>query len=305
MFSPEKTDENVDDASILEQELDRLRNIVSKQDQLLQQIGAHLPTPQSQRSANSKRESRFRDSSSHSNHQILHNCNTWKKLKSLLNDQFNKEANFDRAWQDINSECYDWSESPQAFVNNFICNYAILGTRFATEKLPDRDKIIKRKLWQGLTQEAKAGLEGFLDENYPLNKFIERVEHERQWLKATHVPSLGRIKPERKEHPPKLDHQTEAQNASPPDLIKSNATSSESSDVSELKKQIRDLAEQVGKLHTSPRQPQNERYCSHCRSHSHSLKECWRKPARGSCFDCRQFSCWRGNSNCPGKPKNI
>ncbi len=83
------------------------------------------------------------------NHQTLHNCNTWDSIKRLLNSHFNKEINFDRVWKDTNSECYDWSESPQAFVNNFICRYAILETRFAREKLPNRDKLIKRKLWQG------------------------------------------------------------------------------------------------------------------------------------------------------------
>ncbi len=60
------------------------------------------------------------------NHQTLHNCNTWDSIKGFLNSHFNKEINFDRAWKDTNSECYDWSESPQAFVNNFICRYAIL-----------------------------------------------------------------------------------------------------------------------------------------------------------------------------------
>ncbi len=30
-------------------------------------------------------------------HQTLHNCNTWDNIKGLLNNQFNKEINFDRA----------------------------------------------------------------------------------------------------------------------------------------------------------------------------------------------------------------
>ncbi len=58
------------------------------------------------------------------------------------------------------------------------CHYAILETRFASEKLPKRDKIIKRKLWQSLPQEGKARLEGFLDEDYSLDKFVDRIEHE-------------------------------------------------------------------------------------------------------------------------------
>ncbi len=73
----------------------------------------------------------------------------------------------------------------------------------------------------------------------------------------------------------------------------------------EIKAQIKDLPEQIGKLQTSPGQPQKERYSSQCHSCSHNLKECWKKPPRGSCFDCRQYGCWRGNKNCPGKPKTT
>ncbi len=187
--------------------------------------------------------------------------------------------------------------------NNLICRYVIIETRFAKVKLPNRDKLIKRKLRQGLPQEAKARLEGFPDEDYPLDKFLDRVEHERQWLEATHTPTLGRVKPEKKNYPLKPDTQPETHNASLNDLSQSNATSRESSEVNDIKKQIKDLTEQLGKLQTSPCQPQKERYCSHYHSHSHNLKECWRKPSRGSGFDCRQYGCWRGNKYCPGKPK--
>ncbi len=119
---------------------------------------------------------------------------------------------------------------------DYICRYALLETRFAKEKLPNRDKAIKRKLWQGLPQEAKARLEGFLDEDYPLNKFVDRVEHERQWLEATHVPTLGKVKPEKKNYPFKPDTHPEPHTVSPNDLSQSNATSRESSDVDEIKK---------------------------------------------------------------------
>ncbi len=77
------------------------------------------------------------------NHQTLHNCNSWDSLKELLNSHFNKEVNFARAWQNINCERYNWSESPQAFVNNFICRYAILETRFAKENSLTVTKLSK------------------------------------------------------------------------------------------------------------------------------------------------------------------
>ena len=65
----------------------------------------------------------------------------------------------------------------------------------------------------------KIRLEGFLDEDYPLDRFIDRVEHERLWVEATHTPSIGRVNPEKKT--------TQAKN-----------------EISrELKRQIKDLAE--------------------------------------------------------------
>lgn len=162
---------------------------------------------------------------------------------------------------------------------------------------------MKRKLWQGLTQEAKVKLE-FL-EDYPLNKFIDRVEHERQRLEAKHASSHYRVRNERTM--PTSASQTQPENR--PILTmsfkkKKKATSSESADVEHLKRQIRDLTEQVGQLQTPNRQPRPEKYCSYCRSHTHALRECWRKPIRGTCFDCKRYGCWRGNKNCPGQPVN-
>ncbi len=36
-----------------------------------------------------------------------------------------------------------------------------------------------------------------MDEDYPLNKFIDRVEHNRQWLEAKQASSLYRVRNER------------------------------------------------------------------------------------------------------------
>ena len=239
------------------------------------------------------------------NHQTLHACDTWSKLKTLLNSHFSKEVNFDRAWQDVNSARYDWSEEPQAFVNSFICQYATLETKFAREKLPNRDKIIKRKLWQGLTSEAKVKLEGFLDEDYPLDKFVDRVEHERQWLEATQTSILNRIKPEGRNYSHHENNSPINQSVNPGNSPQPNATSSESPDLNELSRQIKELTEKVEKLQASPRQTRNEQYCSFCRTSTHQLKDCWRKPPRGFCFDCQRQGCWRGKSNCPGQPSTA
>ena len=341
--SPEKGGEREDTLTVLEQEVDRLKIILTQQSHVIQSLGDQLLTPSRSVTTTKPRDvpllelnklqglnattqlqiffelieqcsnddarrvqiAKGRVSTELAalihNHQTLHGCTTWATLKQLFESQFSSEINFDRAWQEIDCACYDWAESPQAFTNDFICKYAILETRFAGEKLPNRDKTIKRKLWQGLTQESKNRLEGFLDEDYPLKRFIDRVEHERLWLEATHTPSIGRVKPEERMTQPKGETNPVIHNHSPNTLSKPNATSSESSEVDELKRQIKDLTEHVGKLQTTSSQSPTERYCSHCRSYTHSLKECWRKPARGSCFDCRRYGCWRGNKNCPGK----
>lgn len=40
----------------------------------------------------------------------------------------------------------------------------------------------KRKLWRCLTKDNRERIEAFLDEGYPLNKFIDRLEFERLFL---------------------------------------------------------------------------------------------------------------------------
>lgn len=74
---------------------------------------------------------------------------------------------------------YQWEDSPQAFASRLICSYAVLEYKFPGEKFPNRDKTIKRKICQGLPKNVGRKVEAFLDEDYPLNKFLDRVEHER------------------------------------------------------------------------------------------------------------------------------
>ncbi len=105
------------------------------------------------------------------------------------------------------------------------------------------------------------------------------MEHERQWLEANHTPMLGRIKTDRKSYPLKL---TPNRKITKPALMifpNQMLPPRESLEVNEIKQQIKDLTEQIGKLQTSPGQPHMERYCSHCHSCSHNLKECWRRPS--------------------------
>ncbi|KAG0712106.1 hypothetical protein GWK47_019181 [Chionoecetes opilio] len=128
---------------------------------------------------------------------LIHNYQTNQKietraaLRNLFQTEFATEVSIDRAWQELESMGYDWGESPQAFTHRFICQHAVIATEFPNERLPNRDKIIKRKLWYGLPPESRERLEEFLDEGYPLKKFMDRHEHERQLLEERHTPRVN------------------------------------------------------------------------------------------------------------------
>ncbi len=218
------------------------------------------------------------------NNQSKRRCRTWLELKDFLKTEFAVDINLDRAWQEIDAAGYEWGESPQAFTNRFICQYAILETRFPREKLHSRDKSIKRKLWHGLPQESKEHLEGFLDVDYPLNKFIDREEHE---LKARHNPTLNRVKGAEDSEAPQTTKREELGEGRQHNAPKELGVKLESNEVESLKRQINELAEQVKRLQSTRetrQSPASNIYCrAHYKSTSYTLRECWRKPPPGVC----------------------
>lgn len=238
---------------------------------------------------------------------------TWRAFCHILKNEFSVDINLDRAWQELESNSYDWAESPQSYTNQFICQFAILETRFPHEKFPNRDKTIKRKIWHGMTKEAKERLEGFLEEDYPLNKFIDRVEHERQLLLQLHAPTVHHLpKPKKEITSP------EALQARGPSTLQEENPQSSRAEINSLKKQMQYLMDAFHKSHTpsppppprftspgpltpSDTLPRSEVYCPCCRSNRHNLPDCPHKPERGACFDCRRKGCRRGNRYCPGR----
>ena len=226
------------------------------------------------------------------NSQANKTITSWSSLKTFLRNEFNIEFNVDRAWQELEAMSYDWVESPQAFTQRFKCQHAVVQTRFPAEKFPSRDRTIKRKLWHGLPRESREKLEGFLEEEYPLNKFLERLEHERQILEAQKPNQVYRI--------PKEDQESR-QGAEAPAKPKP-------SEVEELKESVKQLKLQMasGRHEESGRQDTPARvYCEYCRSDTHQLRECWRKPPRGCCFDCRRPGCYRGERDCPARGRRV
>ncbi|XP_050733579.1 uncharacterized protein LOC127007076 [Eriocheir sinensis] len=200
-------------------------------------------------------------------------CQSWEDLKQFLKTQFVVEVPLDRAWQHFESHQYDWALNPQGFVNTLIYKYAVIESKFPSDTLPNKEKAIKRKLWSGLPSEAKGRVEGFLDESFPLNKFVDRVEHERQ-----HASTIGRVEKEQ------------------PTSEATNPKSESKSELQALKNQLDSLSKMFERL-----TPGRQLYCSYCRSNSHDQCECTRSPPPGHCFDCLRKYCRRGQPNCPGK----
>lgn len=101
--------------------------------------------------------------------QTTQELESWTAFQSFLRTEFTVEVNVDRdrAWQELEAFHYDWVESPQAFTNKFICQHAMLITRFPRKYFPNRDKTIKGqlcKLRRGMPAALKEKLEGFLDD---------------------------------------------------------------------------------------------------------------------------------------------
>lgn len=214
------------------------------------------------------------------NKQAQGQCNTWAELKLFFRTEFAADMNFDRAWQEIESFQYDWASSPQAFTNKLNCRYAILESRFPTEKFPDKHKTIKRKLWRGFPSDIRKKMVAFLDEDYPLQKFLDRVEHERQFLVAHHTSTVNSI-------PGKVEQPTPPANP---------GTSIPKQENSELKAQLEALNLKVERLTRN-----QSKFCPYCRTRSHNLRDCNKHPPLGVCFDCARPNCRRGRPGCPGR----
>lgn len=117
-------------------------------------------------------------------------------MNQFLKTRFAAKVTLDTVWQHFESHEYDLALSPQGFVNTLMYKFAIIESKFPSDTLPDKEKAIKRKLRSGLPTEAKNTVECFLDEKYPLNMFVNRVEHARQFLTARQSPIMGKAEKE-------------------------------------------------------------------------------------------------------------
>lgn len=190
------------------------------------------------------------------NFQLKGECRTWVELKEVLRREFASEISMDQAWQELEEMQYHWDMGPHLFSHTVRCKFAVLETNFPRETLPNRDQTIKRKICQGLPVRTRQKLVAFLDTTYPLKKFLERVEYERQFLLARTSEDVFNLK----------------ENIPPKEEVSNARSQSENP----MQREIQDLASKVDQL---VRDRQN-RWCSRCRKTSHNTQDCWGPPRK-------------------------
>lgn len=223
----------------------------------------------------------------------------WSECKAYLIREFGMDMNFEQAWRRNDTFHYDWVDSPQSFVHKFKCHYAAIQDKFHDEVLPNRDKLLKRKLLQGFPRSSRDVLEAFMDDNITLSKFLGQVESERAML-LKHHSSVNAVPRSSVEDSPPSSSRSDSQSSVRPKSVMSTSTDSDNK-LSELTARLDQLQRQmyqssVARVPSAPR-----KFCAFCQTDTHFLRDCWRKPERGHCFDCLRHGCHRGNPSCPGK----
>lgn len=212
----------------------------------------------------------------------------WDTFKRVLLTQFKGSTNISELWRELGEEKYEVHAAPRAFANKLICKYSALMSRFPRDALPDRDQLIKKRLCQGLPRRTQSRLEDFLDSKMDLATFIDTVEFERSLI-------LGQ---EEEGQMFKLSQEKEAGAAVVHNPVVGTRVDKESQDrFAELQKSLADLAEQIQKINTPPK----NQWCGFCRTADHPRFKCPLNPSRGACFDCLRLGCRRGNRDCPGR----
>ncbi len=140
-------------------------------------------------------------------------------------------------------------------------------------------------MWQGFPREARDKLENFLEENYQLTKFLDSLEHEREFL--VNRPTIPNMK--------KTEEKKDEVTLPPPVQA---APFQSTSETDQLKNQLKELSEKMALINS---RPQLGPYCTYCKSNTHASQECYRRPPPGECYDCWRPNSRRGNAGCPGR----
>lgn len=223
----------------------------------------------------------------------------WGECKAYLTREFGTDMNFEQAWRRNDTFHYEWVDSPQSFVHKFKCHYAAIQDKFHDEVLPNRDKLLKRKLLQGFPRNSRDVLEAFMDDNITLGKFLGHVESERAMLLKHHSSVNAVPRSSVEDHPPSSSRR-ESQGSVRPKSAMSTSTDSDNK-LSELTARLDQLQRQMYQSSVARAPSAPRKFCAFCQTDTHFLRDCWRKPERGQCFDCLRHGCHRGNPSCPGK----
>ena len=242
-------------------------------------------------------------------HNNRSNLLVWSEFKDFLISEFGAEINFDTAWQELTALNYDWLDAPQAFMHKFICKYGAIESRFPSNSLPNRERLLKRRLWKGMPKAARNRLEEFLDEAYPLKQFIERLSHERVLMLESNDNPMLAVKATDTPSTP-----TTSTNPCVEPTPVSSAANAQDTEMHALRQRVTELEQALNSRTPPPpplsrpphsRPPSSRPYlCSYCRAYDHTLQYCTRRPPIGHCFDCRRPGCRRGHPNCPARRPN-
>ena len=207
-----------------------------------------------------------------------------------------------QAWRDLELDSYMIADNPRAFVNRITCKFSALEAKFPHKSLPNKEKLIKRKLYQGLPTTAQRRVNSFLDDAISLNFFLELVEHERQIELVREEDCVhGVYQAKQRENTGAVANAYEGAKGEDrfEKLQQSLLTLTEN-----MKSLTTNFGSSTGRRTPNPRP--EPRPCGWCANGSkHYRLECPRKPPVGSCFDCLQPGVRKGHTGCVGRPRST
>ncbi len=197
-----------------------------------------------------------------------------KNLTVELTDQ-----NPNNLYDELGGLKYDIEEDPMEFVAKLRCKFAILRMKGGGDAEVNIERILKKKMVQGLPRQSRERLELFKEDKVTLKRFLERFSQERTVALAQEGAGVRQIKEEGEE----------------PEKVKVDEK------LAELERKL----EQLKTDRSVRRKPFYSKYCPYCRSASHNVRDCNKRPQPGSCFDCLRMNCRRGQTGCPGRVNNT
>ena len=199
---------------------------------------------------------------------------SWETFKRNLTVELT-DQNPNNLYDELGGLKYDLDEDPMEFVAKLRCKFAILQMKGGGGTEINIEKILKRKMVQGLPRQSRERLELFKEDGVTLKRFLERFSQERTVALAQEVTGVRQVNEEKKEEPKKP----------------------------EVEEKLAELERKLEQLRTNRpvRKQFYSKYCPFCKSPSHSVRDCNKHPQPGSCFDCLRMNCRRGQAGCPGR----